>query len=270
LAAIRRGFYEVGPPHIEASDLFGFFKKKKKLVDTVCVIIYPRIVSVKTVPLPKRDLFGTFGAKSPVKDPVYILGTQDYQPSRPSRHIHWKASARHLRLQEKLFEPSAQGKILLALEVGPYEANQVEEAFERTLEVIASLSVKLDGMGYAVGFITNGAANGRNFSVVPPSRNPRQLTDILETLARLQMTQKGPMTEIIRQLPGSRRGLSCVYFSYEDGEAAMQMKAICHKRNIPVTVFVCRSNPDSGAVQRTDMADVHLIDEIRIQKDQQV
>jgi uncharacterized protein (DUF58 family) len=264
--AIRRGFYEVGPPHLAASDLFGFFKKEKRLDDKVFILVYPRIVSVKTVFLPRRDLFGTFGAKSPVKDPVYILGTQDYQPSRPSRHIHWKASARHLRLQEKLFEPSAQGKILMALEVGTYAANQVDDAFERTLEVIASLSIKLDDMGFAVGFVTNGVSKNGDFSVVPPGRGPRQLTDILEALARLQMTQKSSMTEIMRQIPGWRRGLSCAYFSYEDGKAAVQMKEICHKRKIPVTMFVCRSNPESDALQQSDMAGVHLMDAISIQE----
>jgi uncharacterized protein (DUF58 family) len=266
LTAIRRGLHHVGPPYIQSSDLFGFFKKEKKLADTVCVIVYPRLVAVKTVSLPKRDLFGTFGAKSPVKDPVYILGTRDYQPSGPSRHIHWKASARHLRLQEKLFEPSAQGKILIALEVGMYEKNKAEDAFEHTLEIIASLSVRLNDMGLAVGFITNGASPGGNFSAIAPGRNPRQLTDILEALARLQMRQKRPMQDIVRLIPGSRRGLSCAYFSYEDGETTVQMKKYCGNHNIPVAMFVCRPNPESDALQQADMAGVHLMDEISIQE----
>ena len=269
LVAMRRGLHLVGPPRIQSSDLFGFFKKEKRLDDTVWIIVYPRLVSVKTIFLPKRDLFGTFGAKSPVKDPVYILGTQDYQPSRPSRHIHWKASARHLRLQEKLFEPSAQGKILIALEVGGYEESRAEDAFEHTLEVIASLSVRLDDKGFAVGFITNGALKGGDFSAVPPGRSPRQLTDILEALARLQMTQKRPMEQIIRQAPGSRRGLSCAYFSYENGWAAVQMKKFCQKRNIPLTVFVCRPNPESDVLRQSGMAGIHLIDEISIQEGRQ-
>jgi uncharacterized protein (DUF58 family) len=266
LVAKRRGLYQLGPPRIQSSDLFGFFKKEKKLDVTACIIVYPRLVSVKTIFLPKRDLFGTFGAKSPVKDPVYILGTQDYQPSRPSRHIHWKASARHLRLQEKLFEPSAQGKILIALEVGTYAENKVEDAFEHTLEIIASLSVRLDDMGFAVGFITNGATKGGDFSVIPPGRGHRRLSGILEALARLLMTQNRPMEEIIRPILGTRRGLSCAYFSYEDGKAAVQMKKFCRKQNIPVTVFVCRPNPESDAFRQPGMAGMHLIDEISIQE----
>ena len=107
-----------------------------------------------------RDLFGVPGAKSPVKDPVYILGTRDYRPSGPSRHIHWKASARHLRLQENVFEPSQQEKVMLALEVRSFGKSTEKEAFEHTLEVIASLAVQLQDTGCAVGLVTNGVLTG--------------------------------------------------------------------------------------------------------------
>ncbi|MBW1691959.1 MAG: DUF58 domain-containing protein, partial [Deltaproteobacteria bacterium] len=49
-----------------------------------------------------------------------MLGTRDYQNWRPARHIHWKASASHNRLQEKVFEPSEQEKVLLAVEVSQF------------------------------------------------------------------------------------------------------------------------------------------------------
>ena len=121
LKALRRGVYQVGPSHICTSDFFGFFKSKKKLNEIVQIIVYPRLVELKPVDVPKHDLFGTPGVQSPVKDPVYVIGTHDYHPSRPSRHIHWKASARRLRLQEKIFEPSEQGKIMMVLDAGTFE-----------------------------------------------------------------------------------------------------------------------------------------------------
>jgi len=45
---------------------------------------------------------------------------------------------------------------MLALEVGSFEKNTAKEAFEQTLEVIASLAVQLQNMGCAVGLVTNG------------------------------------------------------------------------------------------------------------------
>ena len=211
-----------------------------------------------------RDLFGVPGAKSPVKDPVYILGTRDYQPSGPSRHIHWKASARHRRLQEKVFEPSEQEKVMLVLEVGSYEKSTAKEAFEETLEVIASLAVRLQNVGCAVGLATNGLLTGGGFSVLPATRAPEQLPAILETLARLQTAQKGAIGPIMRQAMGSLRGVSCAYFSYQAGRAVAETEKYCRQQNIPITFFVCRSDPESEAIRQESRAGMHTLDEIRI------
>ena len=70
--------------------------------------------------LPKRDFFGVPGGESPVNDPVYILGTSDYHYGRPSKYIHWKASARYQRLQEKVFDSSEQEKVLFLIDVGEF------------------------------------------------------------------------------------------------------------------------------------------------------
>ena len=149
--------YPDPPPRIRTGDLLGFFEKEKSVLDATHIIVYPRLVSLKPVAIRRRDLFGMPGAKSPVLD---------------SRHIHWKASARHLRLQEKIFEPSEQEKVLLTLDAGSFEKSNQKECFEHTLEVVASLAVRLDGMGYAVRFAANGTLTGGNSPVTPIIRGP--------------------------------------------------------------------------------------------------
>ncbi len=270
LVARRRGVHRMGPDCIRAGDLLGFFEKEKRSQETICIIVYPQIVRLKSIRLPMRDLFGVPGAKSPVKDPVYILGTRDYQPSGPSRHIHWKASARHRRLQEKVFEPSEQEKVMLALEVGSFGKSTAKEAFEHTLEVIASLAVRLQDVGCAVGLATNGVMTGDGFSVLPATRAPGQLPAILETLARLQTAQKGAIGPIMRQAMGSQRGVSCAYFSYQAGRAAAETEKYCRQQNIPITFFVCRSDTESEAIRQKSKAGMHTLDEIRIQGNEPV
>jgi uncharacterized protein (DUF58 family) len=264
LVARRRGVYRMGPDCIRAGDLLGFFEKEKRSRDSISILVYPRLVRLKSFSLPMRDLFGVPGAKSPVKDPVYILGTRDYQPSGPSRHIHWKASARHLRLQEKVFEPSEQEKVMLALEVGSFEKITAKEAFENTLEVIASLAVQLQDRGCAVGLATNGILTGGGLSVLPATRAPGQLPAILEILARLQAAQKSTMQPIMRQAMGSRRSTSCIYFAYRAGPAAVETVKACRQQNIPITFFVCRSDPESEAIRQEIRAGMHTLDEIHI------
>ena len=266
LVALRRGVYQVGPPRIRTSDFLGFFEKKISARDVTHILVYPRLVTLKPIAIRRQDLYGVPGAQSPVKDPVYILGTRDYQPSRPSRHIHWKASARHLRLQEKIFEPSEQAKVLLTLDVGSFAKSNQEEYFEHTLEVLASLAVKLDRMGYAVGFAANGTLKGGHSSGIPLTRGPGQIPAILETLARMQATPTGDVTKVIRQFIGSQRGISCVHFCYEDEPSVSEMEKFFQKRQISVSFVVCRRKPNSPLSGRSNR---FSIDEIRLDRSRQ-
>jgi uncharacterized protein (DUF58 family) len=270
IVARRRGVYQVGPHCIHSGDLLGFFEKEKKPQEAAHIIVYPRLTFLKPVSLPMRDLFGMPGAKSPVKDPIFILGTRDYQPSSPSRHIHWKASARHLKLQEKIFEPSEQGKVLLALEVGSFRENMAKDEFESTLEVIASLAVQLHSKGCAVGLVTNGVLTGGGSSNLAATRASGQLPAILEILARLQIRQKGALEPIMRRILGSGRGFSCAYFSYNLDQAEAEIRNDCRWLNIPIGFFICRSEPVSNAIWQESRANVHTLDEVRIQENRPV
>jgi len=264
--AMRRGVYQVGPPRIRTSDFLGFFEKKISARDVTHILVYPRLVSLRPLAIRRRDLFGVPGAQSPVKDPVYILGTRDYQPTSPSRHIHWKASARHLRLQEKIFEPSEQEKVLLTLDAGSFEKSDQQENFERTLEVVASLAVRLDSMGYAVGFAANGTLKGGYSSEIPLSRGPQQIPAILEILARMQATPTGAVTKVIKQFLGSQRGVSCVHFCYEADSSVTDIEKILKKRHIPCFFVACR--PDSNT-QPSEGMNQFSIDEIRLDRSRQ-
>jgi uncharacterized protein (DUF58 family) len=187
--------------------------------------------------VPKRDFFGVPGKKSPVKDPIYILGTRDYQHWQPAKYIHWKASARHSRLQEKVFDPSEQEKVLLILDVTPFSRSEEAEAFERALEIIASLAVQFDRKGYAIGLVTNGKMIGGKSALVPLGRNPQQLATILEVLARLRMEPEQDLTATLTRGISLPWGISCICCSLEADETALAIKEHFISRRIP-TVFV--------------------------------
>jgi uncharacterized protein (DUF58 family) len=245
LVAHQRGVYRIGPPLLRASDLFGFFSKEKKVEGIHEIVVYPRLVPLKPFPLPRRDFFGIPGARSPVKDPIYILGTRDYQHGQPAKHIHWKASARYQRLQEKVFETSEQEKVLIAVDVDPFAKRGMKDDFEHALEIAASLTVRLERRGYAVGLMTNGALLGEGSPLLPIARGPKQLPAILEALARLQMeSQRGGMETLLRtsSLPW---GASCVYFTYEEDGTTLAVEE--HFRHQKTPVLFLLSQPQSPA-----------------------
>jgi uncharacterized protein (DUF58 family) len=266
LVAQRRGVHRVGPPHIEAADIFGFFPRQREEHESLHVIVYPRLVPLRPISLPRRDFFGVPGSKSPVQDPVYILGTRDYQHWRPARYIHWKASARHNRLQEKVFEPSEQEKVLLVVEVSHFSRNNAQEGFEHTLEVVASLAVRLDQRGFAIGLVTNGAMAGGGPTIVPIARNPGQLPAILEALARLHMEAKWDLIAMLRDAFELPWGVSCVYFSYEEDATTQHTEGYLLNRKAPTVRVVCRPGPAFGAYKRRGRGKIYHLDEVRIGK----
>ena len=265
LIARRRGVYRVGSAHMEVGDLFGFFPKKKRTEGDIDVIVYPRLVPLKPLSLPSRDFFGVPGGKSPVQDPIYILGTRDYQHGRPARHIHWKASAHHNRLQEKVFEPSEQKKILLAVEVSQFEKANASESFERTLEVVGSLAVQSYQRGYALGLMTNGVLEGS-----PPflsmGRSPQKLPSILEILARMKMRADGGLVDMMYRIPELPWGVSCVHFSYEQDEGTTATAQYFSHRKIPMIFVVCSSRSQWEGDGHTPVSGTYCLDEIHMQE----
>ena len=244
LIALRRGVYRLGPVDLTVGDLFGFYSRKPMdPAAPIDVIVYPRLIALKPFHLPKLDLFGTPGVKSPIEDPVYVYGTRAYQSGRPARYIHWKASARLARLQEKICEPAAQEKILLIVEVGHFSKHQAHAEFEKVLEVAASAAVHFDRAGFAVGLVTNGELKGGGSTVLPISRGTQQTPKILETFARLQLTPAIDLAKILRRgikLPWGTTGVS---FSYDYAESCKEILAFFNYRRGPIVSVVCRKNP---------------------------
>jgi uncharacterized protein (DUF58 family) len=262
LTALRRGVYQIGPAALRVGDLFGFYSREQGTASSLQIIVYPRLIPLKPVALPRRDFFGIPGAKSPIEDPVYVYGTRDYQSGRPARYIHWKASARFRRLQEKICEPAAQEKILLMVDVARFAEHGAHAEFEKILEAAASAAVNFDRSGFAVGLATNGKLNGAGANVLPIGRGPQQMPKILETLARLQITPLADLADIMRRgmkLPWGTTGLS---LSYDPGESFREIAAFFKHRRAPVVSVVCRPPPGTGEDQTSPPNHLFFLEDI--------
>ena len=264
LTARSRGIHHVGPLRVVSGDLFGFFPKGKDLTETIEMIVYPRLVPLRPLALPKRDFFGIPGAESPVQDPIYILGTRDYQQGRPAKYIHWKATARHYRLQEKIFEPTEQEKILLVVDVSQFARHGAEEELERALETVASMAVLLDERGCSVGLLTNGAMAGGGSPILPVARSPQQLIALLEALARLQMEPAWDLIDTMRLHLRLPWGISCLYFGLEEDGVAEAAKEYLVHRRMPVLRFFSRVSSASGEARSAHGDAARTLDEIRV------
>ena len=261
LTAQQRGIHPIGPLRVMVGDLLGFFPRER-IEEALSILVYPRIVPLKPFLLPKRDLFGVPGTKSPVQDPVYILGTRDYQHWQPARYIHWKASARHNRLQEKVFDPSEQTKALLVIDVEGFSINGAEDAFEQAIEIAASMALALDRKGYAIGFATNGVLTGGGASILPIARNPQQLPAVLEAMARMGIEPQRDLNSTLRQELSLPWGVSCVLFTYEMDDRAFAADGYFAHRRIPTVFLVNRVPSALGGDGQRFRGRVHRFEEV--------
>ena len=245
LKAGHRGIYDMGTARLTTGDMFGFFRNTPIHPPPRRLIVYPRKIDILPPSIALKTLFGIPAANALVRDPVYLEGTTDYQPGTPAKYIHWKASARHLRLQAKLFEPTVHLNALLILDVNGFAVTPDEDAFEQALEVIAALVLQLDPMGFPVGFITNGTITGAGRSVIPPKKKHHQAADILATLAGVKTAPRYTMETLLRTGLSRCIGASCVYVSHTHDETASHARAYMKQLRLP-GVFIFSTAGESS------------------------
>ncbi len=236
LHARRRGVYKLPELKLQSGDLLGFYHQEKTVDSGSELLVLPRVHPLSWSGIQTRIMGGSLSSSDPVTDPVHPIATRDYHQAHPARFIHWKASARRGRLQEKIFEPSAQVQILLGIEVSAF-AKSHGEMFEYTLEAAASLAVKMSEKGVPVGMFTNGSLQGGTFFCAPRENSPYQAGKVLENLARLEMREEVPWKEVLLQpslLPTSCQSL---LFTGKIGEKTREAVSMMRHLRIPVTLI---------------------------------
>lgn len=184
----QRGIFKIGPLYLKAGDLLGLNRKEVELDEVKYIAVYPKIAALKSLPLPLSELFGIPGSKSPVVDPVYPVAAREYHPGNPSRHIHWKTSARFGKLYEKVFEPTTRQKVVLAIDINQFSGDINKGPLEAVLETAAAIAIRCEKNGVPYGLCSNGIAasiNGSHYDgvILPAANSPDHLNSFLDYLA---------------------------------------------------------------------------------------
>lgn len=178
--AKARGDYQLGPLRLRSGDMLGLFPRELVLPHFQSLLVYPRILPLSKLNLPLRALLGEKATpRSIYEDISRVAGARDYHYDDSFKHIHWKASAAHSKLQTRQYESSTSLSLLLILDVHSFQ--QEGEEFEHAVSTVASLAYEAERQGFAVGLVTNSEpevqiaiASGRN-----------HMMQILEALARI-------------------------------------------------------------------------------------
>ncbi len=216
-----RGYYQIGPLVLESGDLFGLHRRYRVGTAPQFVLVYPQVVPLEGYDLASRRPVGEIRLTHRLyEDPTRIAGVRQYEAGDPLNRVHWRATARTGVLHSKLYEPSviAGLTVLLDLHAASYPARGEPYRSELAVTAAASLAHAVYQMGQQVGLVTNGrdaadrirqegwthdyrtrdaalasAAMAEESDrlqplVVETRRGPEQFHRILETLARVELT----------------------------------------------------------------------------------
>lgn len=188
LLTVTRGYHRVGPARLTSGDLFGLFEREEYHGGEDTLIVYPRVYPLDDIGLASARPFGELrGGPRIFPDPIRVVGVRDYIPGDPLKQVDWNATARAGRLQSRLYEPSREQALVVALDVMTLEhtwEGSDPVLLERAVVVAASIASEAFERKAAIGLISNGALPQSDRPVrIGAGRRPDQLTRVLEALA---------------------------------------------------------------------------------------
>ncbi len=218
---LRRGYYQLGPSIIETGDWFGLERRFAEGAEPDFLLVYPEVLPVEGYDIASRRPMGEVRLTHRLfEDPTRIAGVRVYQAGDPLNRVHWRATARTGQLHSKVYEAStvAGAAILLDFHRAAYDPRHEPVRSELAVTAAASLANCLFQLGQQVGLLTNGRdaadrvrvegyardwrtrdaarasaslatdSDRRRPQVLPPQAGPERFREILETLARVELS----------------------------------------------------------------------------------
>lgn len=251
----KRGYYQLGPLTLQSGDLFGLADRVTYEGLQGHITIYPKIIPLTQIELPSRSPLGTLRHREPIfEDPSRVLGKREYISGDSLKRVDWKTTATSGRLIVKLFEPSIalDTVILLNLKGSDYDPNTRIQATELAIVVAASLANWVVGRRQAVGLVSNGfdpLETNQHPSILLPRKGRNHLMRLLETLARLQVSESREIVDQLQfSLPKLPWGSTLVAITGNVNNHFFESLFQSRRAGLNVLLVVCGQHP---ALQET-------------------
>lgn len=232
LTPTRRGYYQLGPLVLETGDLFGLHRRYRVLTEPQFLMVLPKVLPLAGYDVSSKRPIGEVRMSYRLfEDPTRISGVRAYERGDPLNRVNWRATARTGQLHSKVYEPStvAGATLLMEFHLAAHERKHEPHRSELAVTAAASIANAVYLLGQQIGLVTNGrdavdrirqegwahdyrsreaalaSASMRDKSdrlapvIVPTRRGPEQLMRILETLARVELTDGLPLPALIEE-----------------------------------------------------------------------
>jgi uncharacterized repeat protein (TIGR01451 family) len=275
------GYYQIGPLVLESGDLFGLHRRYRLGTEPHFILVYPKVVPLEGYELASRRPIGEVRLTHRLyEDPTRIAGVRQYEAGDPLNRVHWRATARTGVLHSKIYEPSTIAGLTVVLDFheAGYPTRGEPQRSELAVTAAASLAHAVYQLGQQVGLVTNGrdaadrirqegwAHDYRTRAealqsatveesdrlqplVVPTRRGPEQFRRILETLARVELTDGLTLAQLVvesaSRLP--RDATVAAILSVVSPEAALALGSLRRRGYAVVAILVMPDEDEQAA-----------------------
>jgi uncharacterized protein (DUF58 family) len=210
----RRGVFRLGPHLLHLQDPLGLFGITIDFPASDTVLIYPRVVQLPRIALPKGNVHGADRRRRPLLGAQPAATVSEYRPGDSLRHVHWGTTAHRGRLMVKdlELEPSGDIWIVLDLDRSQHSGTGPASTLEFCVMAAASLAAELLAASErrAVGLLAVGATDSdpESYTVLlAPQQGQSQLWQVLAALAPIQAADV-PLSDLLASSRSSlgRRG----------------------------------------------------------------
>jgi uncharacterized protein (DUF58 family) len=167
----QRGLFTLGPWSARTSDPFGFFDIAFDFPQERSILVYPPVVHLPTIRLPRGASTGAGRTSRRSLDvTTNAAGVRAYNPGDGLSRVHWRTTARLDRLMVKTFDLEPSGDLWIVLDLdAAVQAGEGEESTEEYGVILASsLADRVLQRNRAVGLVAYGANRVHGSAIVEP------------------------------------------------------------------------------------------------------
>jgi uncharacterized protein (DUF58 family) len=206
----QRGLFTLGPWKVQMSDPLGFFQVTVDFPEKQSILIYPPVVHLPTIQLPRGAATGTGRtSRRAMEVTTNAVGVRAYTPGDSLNRIHWRTTARTDTLMVKTFDLEPSGDLWIVLDLdASVQAGEGEESTEEYGVILASsLADRVLRQNRAVGLVAYGTAGSQDVpdptplpTIVQPQKGQAQRWRILHALATVRVGGKWPLERALAEM----------------------------------------------------------------------
>jgi uncharacterized protein (DUF58 family) len=206
----QRGLFTLGPWQVQTGDPLGFFRVFLSFPETQTLLIYPQVVHLPTLRLPRGAATGTGRtSQRALEVTTNAAGVRAYVPGDSINRIHWRTSAHRDTLMAMTFDLEPSGDLWIVLDLdAAVQAGQGEESTEEYGVILASsLADRVLNQNRAVGLVVYGTNEPQRNNlerqprpiIVQPEKGKAHQWRILQALATVHAGGHWPLERVLAE-----------------------------------------------------------------------